>query len=226
MAKLRKFAAYRRRESRPYTRKSKYREKSYIRASPTCKVIRFDMGNLRADFPYTLHLSVNSELQIRHNSLEAARLTANRHLEKNLGKQGFYLKLRTYPHHFLRENPLASGAGADRMSTGMKCAFGKIVGLAAQLDKGQRIFSVSVNKAGIPAAKMALAKSAKKLPCGCTVVFEENKGVKEVPQIVEETVEDVEEEPVESTESSEDAVEAVKTADAGESKEPETTPVA
>ena len=42
MAKLRKFSAYRRIE-RPYTRKSKYRKKSFIRATPTNKIIRFDI---------------------------------------------------------------------------------------------------------------------------------------------------------------------------------------
>lgn len=201
MAKLRKFTAYRRRENRPYTRKSKYREHSYIRASPACKVIRFDMGNLTADFPVSVHLSVNDELQIRHNALEAARLTANRHLEKNLGKQGYHLKVRTYPHHFLRENPLASGAGADRMSTGMKCAFGKIIGLAAQFRAGQKVYTASVNTQNLELAKAALMKSAKKLPCSCTLSIE-RKDVK--PVVIEEDVavpdfiEDHDEEPTEA----------------------------
>ena len=190
MAKLRKFTAYRRRESRPYTRKSKYREKSFIRASPTCKVIRFDMGNVRGTFSYAVHLSVSSELQIRHNALESARLTSNRTLEKALGKTGFHLKLRTYPHHFLRENPLASGAGADRMSTGMKCAFGKIVGLAAQFDAGQRIFTAYVNANGLSVAKTAMKKASKKLPCTCKVIVEE-LSTSEKPVVVEEAVEDL-----------------------------------
>ena len=189
MAKLRKFTAYRRRESRPFTRKSKYREKSFIRASPTCKIIRFDMGNLKSDFDYAIHLSVSSELQIRHNALESARLTANRTLEKGLGKSGFHLKLRTYPHHFLRENPLASGAGADRMSTGMKCAFGKIIGLAAQFKEGQKLFTVRVNSNGLKLAKLAMQKASKKLPCKCKVSIESLKeSVK--PEVVEEVVVD------------------------------------
>ncbi|MFP4118317.1 MAG: 50S ribosomal protein L16 [Candidatus Woesearchaeota archaeon] len=179
MAKLRKFAAYRRKESRPYTRKSKYREKSYIRASPNCKIVRFDMGYSKGDYAYAVHLSVNDELQIRHNALEASRLTANRFLEKKLGKRGFHLKLRSYPHHFLRENPLASGAGADRMSTGMKSAFGKIVGMAAQLEAGQKIFTCFVKPEAVPVAKKALMKSAKKLPCGCKLSVEQVKAVSE-----------------------------------------------
>ena len=46
---------------------------------------------------------------------------------------GYFFQLRIYPHHILRENPLAAGAGADRMSTGMKCAFGKPISVAARV---------------------------------------------------------------------------------------------
>ena len=191
MAKLRKFCAYRKRENRPYTRKSKYRELSYIRASPACKVIRFEMGNLTAEYPYAVHLFVKSELQIRHNALESARLTANRFLEKTLGKESFHLKVRVYPHHFLRENPLASGAGADRMSTGMKCAFGKIIGLAAQLREGQQVYTCYVNEKNIAAAKTALTKASKKLPCSCGLLVEDMRkpATNEAVKIVEEAVE-------------------------------------
>lgn len=171
MAKLRKFAAYRQLE-RPYTRKSKYSERSFIRATPVCKVIRFDMGNKSGTYEHAVHLLVNDDIQIRHNALEAARLTANRFLESNLGKAGFYLKLRKYPHHYLRENPLASGAGADRMSTGMKASFGKVIGMAAQVHKGEKLFTCFIEEKDIAAAKKALTKSAKKLPCGGTIVYE------------------------------------------------------
>lgn len=166
MAKLRKFTAYRRLE-RPYTRKSKYTEKSFIRATPTCKVIRFVMGNKASEYESKIDLLVSNELQIRHNALEASRLAANRYLEKTLGRMGFKLVMRVYPHHYLRENPLASGAGADRMSTGMKCSFGKVIGMAAQLKKGQVIYSCYVPKEHIDAAKVALVKASKKLPCPC-----------------------------------------------------------
>ena len=51
MAKLRKFVAYRRLE-RPYTRVSKYRKKSYVRANPNVIVVKFDMGNAAATYDY------------------------------------------------------------------------------------------------------------------------------------------------------------------------------
>ena len=119
MAKTRKGVSYRRID-RPYTRKSKYRKLSYVRASPNSKIVKYNMGDLSREFPVQVDLNVRESLQLRHNALESARLTSNRTLEKTLGKKGFYLHLRVYPHHILRENPLASGAGADRMSTGMK----------------------------------------------------------------------------------------------------------
>ena len=169
MAKVRKFVAYRRLE-RPYTRRSKYAERSFIRANPHIKIVKFDMGNTTKDFPAKVYLVAKSDLQIRHNALESARLASNRYLEKKLGKMGFHLKLNVYPHHILRENPLASGAGADRLSTGMKMSFGKPIGAAAQIRKNQRIFSVGVEKEHLEVAKEALRKASTKLPWGYKVV--------------------------------------------------------
>ena len=127
MARLRKFCAYRRLE-RPYTRVSKFREKSFIRANPNIAIVRFDMGDPTKKFQYQLDLISKDDLQIRHNALESARMTCNRLLENQVGKKSYYLKVRVYPFHILRENPLAAGAGADRMSTGMKHSFGKPIG--------------------------------------------------------------------------------------------------
>ena len=168
MAKLRKFCAYKRLE-RPYTRTSKYRKKAFIRARPHSKIVKFYMGNTSKKFDVTFDLISKNDLQIRHNAFESARLAANRHLEKNLGKTGFFLHLRQYPHHILRENPLASGAGADRMSTGMKMSFGKAIGVAAQIRKGTELFTVGVPKGQENTAKAALQKCASKLPCKCTI---------------------------------------------------------
>ena len=55
------------------------------------------------------------------------------------------MMIRIYPHHIMRENPLATGAGADRMSTGMKKSFGKTIGVAARVHKGQTLVTVNVN---------------------------------------------------------------------------------
>ncbi len=136
MAKLIRAVAWRRLE-RPYTRKSKYRKHNFVRSVPNSKIVKYHMGNVQADFPVKLILKANTDIQLRHNALEAARQSSNRYLEGKLGKQGFHLHILVYPHHILRNNPLAAGAGADRMSTGMARSFGKAVGIAARVKKGQ-----------------------------------------------------------------------------------------
>lgn len=172
MAKLRKACAYRRIE-RPYTRKSKYRAKSYVRAQPNNLVVKYDMGDASKEWPVVVQLKAKVPVQIRHNALEAARKSSNRLLEKSLGKNGYHFKIKTFPHHVLRENPLASGAGADRMSTGMKMSFGKSIGLAAQVKENQTILEFRVNKKDIGIAKMAADRAKHKFSCQTrTVVIE------------------------------------------------------
>lgn len=168
MARLRKFVAYRRFE-RPYTRTSKFKGKSYIRMNPHPKVVRFETGNPNKDFGYTLNLLSKSDLQIRDNALESARQTSNKLLESTLGIGGFHLKVNVYPYHVLREHALASGAGADRFSSGMAHSFGKPIGIAARVKKGQTVFQVSVDKQNLEIAKQALERASKKLPCPCVI---------------------------------------------------------
>jgi large subunit ribosomal protein L10e len=174
MARLRKAVSYRRLE-RPYTRISKFNELSYVRGRPVSKVVHYNMGDLKARFEYSLFLKSTADLQIRDSAIESARQTSNRFLEEKLGKTGYRVTIRMYPHHVLRENPLASGAGADRMSTGMARSFGKPIGIAAQIHKGQVMFQVDVNKANLDVAKKALTRAKCKLPCSCLIQVQDNK---------------------------------------------------
>lgn len=169
MAKKRKFCAYRRLE-RPYTRKSKFRKKSFVRSSPNTKIVRFDMGNVSKDsWEYSVVLVAKGNLNIRDMAIESARQVMNKHLETKLGRDAYHLRIKAYPHHMLRENPLASGAGADRMSTGMKMSFGKVVGIAARVPKGKEVFEVKVAKANVDTARVALKKASQKLPEGYSI---------------------------------------------------------
>ncbi len=174
MARLRKFVAYRELE-RPYTRFSKYKKLSYVRSRPVCKVVRFDVGDVAKSFPFTLHLVSKSDLQIRDNAIESARQTSNRFLEKTLGKGGYMFMTRIYPHHVLRENPLAAGAGADRLSTGMAHSFGKSIGIAAQVKAGKPLFTIHIDKENIGIARKALKRASYKVPCKCSIITVENK---------------------------------------------------
>ncbi len=168
MAKLRKAVAYRI-IKRPYTRISKYKKKSFVRVTPNIKIVRFDMGALKKDFECQADMISKVPIQIRQEAIESARQACNRWLEKYLGKFGFYFKVRVYPFHILREHSLASGAGADRMSTGMAKAFGKPVGVAVQVKKGQKVFTVKVDKQNEAFARDSLAIAASKLPGTFTV---------------------------------------------------------
>ena len=164
MARLRKHSAYSRLE-RPYTRISKFKKKSFIKTTPRTKIIAFEMGALNKSFEYEVNLLCDRDIQIRDNALESARMSGNRLLETTLGNSGYKMRIRKYPFHILRENPLASGAGADSFSTGMQKSFGKPIGQSAQIKKGEPIFSVYINEKNLSLAKTALERARKKLPC-------------------------------------------------------------
>ncbi len=174
MARIRKFVAYRRLE-RPYTRTSKYKEKSYIKVSPHIKISKFDMGADESKFSHKMDLVSKADLQIRHDAIESSRVTATKLLEKTIGEKSFHFKIRIYPHHILRENPLAAGAGADRLSTGMAHSFGKPIGRAAQVKTGQPIISLYIDKNNLELGKKALKRAQYKIPCSCLINIQENR---------------------------------------------------
>ena len=149
---------YRSIKQQPYTRKE------YMGGIPTSRIIQFVLGNKAGIFPVQLLLCINEKCQIRHTALESARITSNRFLEKSIGVNEYRLKIRVYPHHVLRENPLAAGAGADRFQTGMSHSFGKPIGLAAQVRKGQELMFVETEPKHLEIAKKALKQAIYKFP--------------------------------------------------------------
>ena len=171
MAKLRKWCAYRTIE-RPYTRYSKYRKKAFVKARPGKKVIKHDMGDVKGgpeQFPLTLQLISKEVTSVRTNAIEAARITALKKIESKLGRFGFYFRVKMFAHHAIRENPLAAGAGADRLSTGMKHSFGKIIAMAARIEKGKVLMEIHVPKEEEAVARLALKSASKKLPIRTTI---------------------------------------------------------
>lgn len=154
--------------------KKAYTRREYMGGVPGSKIVQYDMGNLRDEFPVEASLIVDEACQIRHTALEAARITINRRLVKDVGRMNFHLKLRTYPHHVLRENKQATGAGADRVSEGMRLAFGKAVGTAARVHPGQKIFTIYTSEAYLDKAKDALSHGNYKLPSPTRIVISRN----------------------------------------------------
>lgn len=127
------------------------------------------MGSDTKKFDYTITLSAKKGLQIRDIAIESARQTSNRMLEKKLSKSDYKMKILVYPHHVLRENPLASGAGADRLSTGMAHSFGKPIGVAAQVPKGKDLIRIDVNANNLETARTAIKRAQYKFPCACSI---------------------------------------------------------
>jgi large subunit ribosomal protein L10e len=157
---------YRNVKQRSFTRKK------YMGGVPRSQVIHYDMGNRTATFPISLSLLADERCQIRHTALEAARITANKSMTAAAGREGFYMKLRPYPHEVLRENKQATGAGADRVSSGMRGSYGKNVSTAARISKGQKVFTISVEKKHFIAAKDALRKAGHKLPTPTRIIVD------------------------------------------------------
>jgi large subunit ribosomal protein L10e len=158
---------------RPYTRVSIHKpRRSYVKGVPYPKIRTFESGKPKPEYSSRFYLVAKHPVQIRHNALEAARIATNKELEKKSGLDTYFMKILVFPHHVMRENPTATGAGADRYQTGMRLSFGKPIGTAAQVKKGQRIIEVRVMPGKESIAKRALKISSSKLPVPCHIVAE------------------------------------------------------
>ena len=161
---LRPGRAYNKITKKPFTRISIHKpRRSYVKGVPVSKIHQFEMG-AKGDYPLRFELVSKNNRQIRSNSLESARITALKHLSKKLGDGNFFFKVLVYPHHILRENSIATGAGADRFSQGMRRSFGKPIGQAARVKVGQRVMMVQAPKNSEKVVREALNRASKKLP--------------------------------------------------------------
>jgi len=163
MARLRPARTCRNPNSQAWARYSLRKpRKNYVRALPHTSLIVFKMGTESESYDTSVSLESENFIQLRSNSLEAARLAANKHLEANApGQYHFYV--RVYPHNVIREKRMATGAGADRISQGMTLAFGKPVSVAARMRPRQPVFTIKTSMANNKLAHEALKRAASKL---------------------------------------------------------------
>ena len=152
-----------------------YTRREYMGGVPNSRISQYEMGNLQAEFPVQMTLKVTNRVQVRHTSLEAGRIAANRVLNAQCGVANYHMTVRAYPHVVIRENKLATGAGADRVSSGMRSAFGKNVGTAARLERNQAILTVRVPVSMAAVAKDALWRASMKFPSPCYIDVEKGK---------------------------------------------------
>ena len=115
-------------------------------------------------FPACVHLVSFEKEQVSSESLEAGRIAANKYMVKNAGKDAFHLRVRLHPFHVLRINKMLSCAGADRLQTGMRGAFGKPYGTCARVEIGQVLLSLRTRDDKVDAACEALRRAKCKIP--------------------------------------------------------------
>merc|ERR1712167_540678 len=127
----------------------------------------FDLGRKKAsvdDFSYCAHLVSDELEQVSCEALEACRIACNKYMTKTSGKDAFHLRIRVHPFHVLRINKMLSCAGADRLQTGMRGAFGKSYGTVARVKIGQILASIrcreGVQKHALEALRRAKYKIA------------------------------------------------------------------
>jgi len=156
-----------------------YTRKEYMRGTPQSKITIFDMGDLQnaENFDVKISLVAKEGGQITHSALEASRISSNRYIQKHLGPAGYCLKCRVYPHVILRENKMAAGAGADRISDGMRRSFGKPVSLGANVKKGQKLITIGMRASGFPVAKMALKRAGQKIGMPTRISIDKGKEI-------------------------------------------------
>merc|ERR1712083_1215301 len=128
-----------------YCKNKPYPKSRFNRGVPDPKIRIFDLGRKKAgvdEFPLSVHLVSDELEQLSSEALEAARICCNKYLVKNCGKDQFHIRIRVHPFHVLRINKMLPCAGADRLQTGMRGAFGKAHGTAARVRIGQPLMSV------------------------------------------------------------------------------------
>ncbi|KAF8536000.1 ribosomal protein L10e/L16 [Trichophaea hybrida] len=162
-----------------YCKNKPYPKSRFNRGVPDPKVKIFDLGRKRAgvdDFPLCIHLVSNEYEQLSSEALEAARICANKYLVKIAGKDGFHLRIRAHPFHVIRINKMLSCAGADRLQTGMRGAWGKPNGSVARVNIGQILLSVRTRDSNRATALEALRRCQYKFPGRQKIIVSKNWG--------------------------------------------------
>jgi large subunit ribosomal protein L10e len=139
----------------------------YNRGVPDPKIRSYDIGHKKGTYdelPICVNLLSKEKEQISSEALEAARVAANKILLTKCKKEGYHLKVKIHPWHVIRINKMLSCAGADRLQTGMRGAYGKPIGKVARVKIDQILISVRIKEDYIEVAKDALRRASMKFP--------------------------------------------------------------
>jgi len=146
---------------------------------PDPKIRIYDAGMKKYGvdaFPSCVHLVSFEKEQVSSEALEAARIACNKYMVKNAGKESFHLRVRVHPFHVLRINKMLSCAGADRLQTGMRGAFGKAAGTCARVGIGQILLSVRCKDMNQTKAIESLRRAKFKFPGRQKILTSRNWG--------------------------------------------------
>ncbi len=163
-----------------------YPKSRYNRGVPDPKLRIYDIGKKKApvtELPYCVHIVSDEVEQISSEALEASRIACNKYLTKNVGKENFHLRCRVHPWHVLRINKMLSCAGADRLQTGMRGAFGKSYGKVARVKIGSILYSVRLKEQHIPKALEAFRRAKHKFPGRQKIVVSNKWGFTQLPRL-------------------------------------------
>lgn len=168
-----------------YCKARPYVKSRFCRAVPDPKIKIFDMGKKKAgvdEFPLCAHLLSMEHEQISSEALEAARICCNKYMVKKVSKDAFHIRVRAHPFQVTRINKMLSCAGADRLQTGMRGAFGKPQGVVARVRIGQPLMSVRTREGHKEHVAEALRRTKFKFPGKQKVVFSNMWGFTEIPK--------------------------------------------
>jgi large subunit ribosomal protein L10e len=150
-----------------YCKNKPYPKSRFCRGVPDPKIRIYDVGMKRADcavFPCAVHMVSDEKQQLSSEALEAARIACNKYMSNSAGKDNFHIRIRPHPFHVLRVNKMLSCAGADRLQTGMRGAFGKTYGKVARCNIGQVLISIRCREDKEQNAVEALRRAKFKFP--------------------------------------------------------------
>merc|ERR1712113_1177200 len=150
-----------------YAKGKPWPKSRFVRGVPDPKIRIYDTGKKKIpceEFPAAVHMVCDEMQQITSEAMEAARIATNKYMITNAGRDFFHIKVRPHPFQVLRINKTLSCAGADRLSTGMRGAFGKSYGTAARVRIGQVLISVRTKEDKVDIASEALRRAKFKFP--------------------------------------------------------------
>ncbi|KAI3380221.1 hypothetical protein SNEBB_009508 [Seison nebaliae] len=162
-----------------YCKNKPYPKSRFCRGVPDPKIRIFDLGRKKTlcdEFPLCVHLVSDEYEQLSSEALEAARICCNKYLSKNCGKDSYHIRMRVHPFHVIRINKMLSCAGADRLQTGMRGAWGKPLGTVARVKIGQPIISVRAKDSNKAYVIEALRRSKFKFPGRQKIFVSQNWG--------------------------------------------------